>query len=113
VFTNKDYYHVPGLRPDLEALQRNVNLVKELGLIGADTDVKKYFRPEHSGRGNQAPEIDRAAFRIEGPLDATKKHRIWAQGATDQVGHRNYLAQLLPHMKALHRSGLRASSSRP
>jgi len=33
-------------------------------------------------------------------LDATKRHRIWAQGATDQVGHRNYLAQLLPHMKS-------------
>jgi allantoin racemase len=33
-------------------------------------------------------------------LDETKKFRIWAQGATDQVGHRNYLAQLLPHMKA-------------
>jgi len=33
-------------------------------------------------------------------LDATKTFRIWAQGATDQVGHRNYLAQLLPHMKA-------------
>jgi allantoin racemase len=33
-------------------------------------------------------------------LNATKKYRIWAQGATDQVGHRNYLAELLPHMKA-------------
>jgi allantoin racemase len=33
-------------------------------------------------------------------LDATKKYRIWAQGATDQAAHRNYLAQLLPHMKA-------------
>jgi len=33
-------------------------------------------------------------------LDATMTHRIWAQGATDQVGHRAYLAQLLPHMKA-------------
>jgi Asp/Glu/hydantoin racemase len=33
-------------------------------------------------------------------LDTTKKFRIWAQGATDQVGHRNYLAQLLPHIKA-------------
>jgi len=42
VFTKKDYYHVPGMRPDLVALQRNVALVKELGLIGADTDVKKY-----------------------------------------------------------------------
>jgi allantoin racemase len=36
----------------------------------------------------------------ESKLDATKRCRIWAQGATDQVGHRNYLAQLLPHMKA-------------
>ncbi len=42
VFTKQDYYHVPGMRPDLVALQRNVALVKELGLIGADTDVKKY-----------------------------------------------------------------------
>ncbi|MCW5238667.1 aspartate/glutamate racemase family protein [Verminephrobacter eiseniae] len=28
------------------------------------------------------------------------KFRIWAQGATDDVGHRTYLAQLLPHMRA-------------
>jgi Asp/Glu/hydantoin racemase len=33
-------------------------------------------------------------------MDTSKRHRIWAQGATDQVGHRAYLAQLLPHMKA-------------
>jgi Asp/Glu/hydantoin racemase len=33
-------------------------------------------------------------------MDAAKRNRIWAQGATDQIGHRNYLAQLLPHMKA-------------
>ena len=33
-------------------------------------------------------------------MTATKTFRIWAQGATDQVGHRNYLAALLPHMKA-------------
>ena len=33
-------------------------------------------------------------------MDASKKFRIWAQGATDQVGHRNYLAELLPHMAA-------------
>jgi len=24
VFTKQDYYHVPGMRPDLDALQRNV-----------------------------------------------------------------------------------------
>ncbi len=33
-------------------------------------------------------------------MNASKIYRIWAQGATDQVGHRNYLAALLPHMKA-------------
>jgi Asp/Glu/hydantoin racemase len=37
---------------------------------------------------------------MEAGLSETKTHRIWAQGATDQIGHRNYLAQLLPHMKA-------------
>jgi allantoin racemase len=36
----------------------------------------------------------------ERKLDATRRCRIWAQGATDQVGHRDYLAELLPHMQA-------------
>ena len=36
----------------------------------------------------------------EDKLNETKKSRIWAQGATDQVGHRNYLTELLPHMRA-------------
>jgi allantoin racemase len=38
-------------------------------------------------------------------VDATQRFRIWAQGATDQVGHRNYLAELLPHMKACTEAG--------
>ena len=29
-----------------------------------------------------------------------RKFRIWAQGATDQVGHRSYLAKLLPYIQA-------------
>jgi allantoin racemase len=33
-------------------------------------------------------------------MNATLKSRIWAQGATDQIGHRAYLAALLPHMNA-------------
>ena len=33
-------------------------------------------------------------------MTTTKIFRIWAQGATDQVAHHNYLATLLPHMKA-------------
>jgi Asp/Glu/hydantoin racemase len=32
--------------------------------------------------------------------DEKRKYRIWAQGATDQIGHRTYLAKLLPHMQA-------------
>jgi Asp/Glu/hydantoin racemase len=36
----------------------------------------------------------------EARLNAATGSRIWAQGATDQIGHRAYLAALLPHMKA-------------
>jgi NitT/TauT family transport system substrate-binding protein len=41
-FTKKDYYHAPGMRPDLDALQRNVALMKDLGFMKTDIDVKKY-----------------------------------------------------------------------
>jgi ABC-type nitrate/sulfonate/bicarbonate transport system substrate-binding protein len=42
VFTKQDYHHAAGMRPDLVALQRNVALVKELGMVDKDTDVTKY-----------------------------------------------------------------------
>lgn len=32
--------------------------------------------------------------------EENRKYRIWAQGATDQIGHRNYLAALLPHVQS-------------
>jgi Asp/Glu/hydantoin racemase len=32
--------------------------------------------------------------------DEKRIYRIWAQGATDQIGHRNYLAALLPHVQS-------------
>ncbi|MGB6534549.1 MAG: aspartate/glutamate racemase family protein [Xanthobacteraceae bacterium] len=38
-------------------------------------------------------------------MTTTKTFRIWAQGATDQVAFHNYLAALLPHMKACCDSG--------
>jgi NitT/TauT family transport system substrate-binding protein len=41
-FTKKDYYHAPGMKPDLDALQRNVALMKDLGFMKSDIDVKKY-----------------------------------------------------------------------
>ena len=36
----------------------------------------------------------------EARLNAPTRSRIFAQGATDQIGHRAYLAALLPHVKA-------------
>ena len=41
-FTKRDYYRAPDMRPDLDALQKNVGLIKELGFVAADTDVKKH-----------------------------------------------------------------------
>jgi NitT/TauT family transport system substrate-binding protein len=41
-FTAKDYYHAPGMKPDLDALQRNIALMKDLGFTKTDIDVKKY-----------------------------------------------------------------------
>jgi NitT/TauT family transport system substrate-binding protein len=41
-FTKRDYYRDPDMRPNLEALQKNVALIKELGFVKADTDVKKH-----------------------------------------------------------------------
>jgi sulfonate transport system substrate-binding protein len=41
-FTKRDYYHAPDMRPDLDALQRNVAMMKELGFVKIDIDMKKY-----------------------------------------------------------------------
>ncbi len=42
LFTKKDYYRDPNGKPNLAALQANVDLQKELGFIKAGFDVKKY-----------------------------------------------------------------------
>jgi sulfonate transport system substrate-binding protein len=42
VFTDKDYYRDRNLLPDLAALQRNVDLTRDLGLIKASFDVAKF-----------------------------------------------------------------------
>jgi sulfonate transport system substrate-binding protein len=41
-FTTKDYYHAPNMVPNLEALQRNVALMKDLGFVKIDVDVKRH-----------------------------------------------------------------------
>ncbi len=42
VFTKTDAYHDPNMIPNLAALQRNVDMTKELGYAQASFDVKKY-----------------------------------------------------------------------
>ena len=42
VFTKTDAYHDPKMMPNLAALQRNVDLTKELGYARASFDVKAY-----------------------------------------------------------------------
>jgi sulfonate transport system substrate-binding protein len=39
LFTKRDYFRDPNMLPDLDALQRNVDLTKELGFINAGVDV--------------------------------------------------------------------------
>ena len=42
LYTKKDYYRDPDMRPDLEALQRNVDTAVELGIFKEGVDIKKY-----------------------------------------------------------------------
>lgn len=42
VFTNKDAYRDPNMMPNLDALQKNVDMTKDLGFVRASLDVKKH-----------------------------------------------------------------------
>jgi sulfonate transport system substrate-binding protein len=42
VLTDKDLFRHPNMLPDLAALQRNVDLVRDLGYITARTDIGKF-----------------------------------------------------------------------
>lgn len=42
VFTKSDYYRNPNMVPDLDALQKNVDVMKSLGLINANLNVKAH-----------------------------------------------------------------------
>ena len=42
LFTKQDYYRNPDMLPNLDALQSNINMTKELGFVKAPLDVKKY-----------------------------------------------------------------------
>ena len=42
LFTKNDYYRDPNMLPDLDALQRNVDMTRDLGFVKTSLDVKKY-----------------------------------------------------------------------
>jgi sulfonate transport system substrate-binding protein len=42
LFTKSDYYRSPEMRPDLDALQKNVDMTKDLGFVKASFDVKAH-----------------------------------------------------------------------
>ena len=42
LFTNRDAFHDPGMLPDLAALQKNVDMTRELGFVPSTLDVKKH-----------------------------------------------------------------------
>ena len=42
LFTKSDYYRDPSMIPDLDALQRNVDMTRDLGFVKSSLDIKKY-----------------------------------------------------------------------
>jgi sulfonate transport system substrate-binding protein len=42
LFTKQDSYRDPNAKPDLESLQRNVDICADLGIFRSKFDVKKY-----------------------------------------------------------------------
>jgi len=42
LFTDKDYYRNPNMVPDLVALQKNIDMTKDLGFVRSGLDIKKY-----------------------------------------------------------------------
>jgi NitT/TauT family transport system substrate-binding protein len=42
LFTEKDYYRAPDMMPDLAALQKNLDMTKDLGFVRASIDIRKF-----------------------------------------------------------------------
>ena len=42
LYTKTDYYRAPNMVPDLDALQKNVDMTKALGFVNASFDVKAH-----------------------------------------------------------------------
>jgi sulfonate transport system substrate-binding protein len=56
LFTKQDYYRNPDMQPNLDALQKNVDMTKDLGFVNASFDVKAH---------SDLSLIDEAAKRLQ------------------------------------------------
>jgi len=56
LFTKRDYYREPAMRPDLAALQANVDLQRELGFLKGAIDIRKHA---------DLSIVEEAAFRLK------------------------------------------------
>jgi NitT/TauT family transport system substrate-binding protein len=42
IFTKRDFYRDPNARPDLEGIQKNLDMLKDFKFLRSDLDIKKY-----------------------------------------------------------------------
>jgi NitT/TauT family transport system substrate-binding protein len=56
IFTRRDYFRHPGLRPNLQALQRNLQVQKALGFLKTDVDLARHADLAY---------VDEAARRVQ------------------------------------------------
>ena len=54
LFTAKDYYRDPNLMPDLAALQKNVDLTRDLGFVKVEHRRQEILRSQHRPGSRQA-----------------------------------------------------------
>ena len=61
LFTKRDAYHDPNMLPDLAALQKNVDMTRDLGFVQIGARRQEARRSEHRARGGEAAAIARGS----------------------------------------------------
>ena len=91
LFTKQDTYRDPNMMPDLDALQHNVDTVKDLGFVKKHDRHQETRRPEPGeGSGRAAEKIDRQANSVRstscasGPGATPPGPICWAAGLRPQ-----------------------------
>ena len=61
----KDYYRDPNMLPNLEALQRNLDMTTDLGFVKGKVDVDQAHGPFHRQGGGGAVEVEPSDLRVQ------------------------------------------------